>query len=391
MEKKMKNNIIYLDNNATTKIDEEVFEAMKPFLTLKYGNPSSMHKFGGQVRHDIDKAREQAASLIGASPEEIIFTGCGTESDNSAIISALQVDKKKRHIVTTVVEHEAVLLLCKKLEEQGYEVTYLNLDNTGQISLKELQEAVRDDTAVVSMMYANNETGIVFPIEKAGEIIKQKGTAIFHCDAVQAVGKLPIDLSNSSIDMLSFSGHKLHAPKGVGGLYVSKGVRFYPYIIGGHQEKTRRAGTENTASIVGMGKAFEIAKQNIDLYTNGKIKQLRDKLENALLNNISDSVVNGKDTERTGNTLSISFKNIEGESILLLLDEQDICASSGSACTSDSLEPSHVIKAMGVSHLYAHGTVRFSLSKYTTDEEIDKVIECMPGIVSKLRDISPFK
>ncbi len=381
--------IIYLDNNATTKMDQEALDEMMPFLTERYANPSSIHTFGGNIKNDIEKARQRLADLINCLAEEIIFTGCGTESDNAAIMSCLSLSEDKRHIVTSNIEHPAVLEFSKRLEKRGYDVTYLKVDNNGLINLDELKNSIRKDTAVVSIMMVNNEVGVVEPIKDAAKIAHNYG-ALFHCDAVQGLGKLPIDMHKNNVDLMSFSAHKIHGPKGVGALYIRKGVKFTSFITGGHQERGRRAGTENVASIIGFGKACELSKKNIDLYTNGKVKQLRDKLEKGLIDNISDAQVNAKDAPRSGNTLSISFKFIEGESILLLLDELGICASSGSACTSGSLEPSHVLKAMDISHLYAHGTIRFSLSKYTTDKDIDFVIEKMPGIIERLRKISPF-
>ncbi len=379
---------IYLDNNATTKVDEAVFEEMRPYFCELYGNPSSMHFFGGQVQKQVDQARQRVASLLGAFPEEIVFTACGTESDNAAIRSALEVFPNRRHIITSRVEHPAVLTLCRSLTKRGYRVTELNVDTAGRLDLDELRQAVDDNTAIVSLMYANNETGVVFPIEEVGRIVKEKG-ALFHTDAVQAVGKIRLDMSASTVDMLALSGHKLHAPKGVGALYVRKGVPFRPFLVGGHQEKSRRAGTENTASIIALGKACELAGRYLD-DENTRVKTMRDRLELELMKLIPAARINGGGAERLPNTLSIAFEFVEGEAILLLLSEFGICASSGSACTSGSLEPSHVLRAMGVPFTCAHGSIRFSLSRFTTDAEIDTVIRELPPIIRRLREISPF-
>jgi cysteine desulfurase len=379
---------VYLDNNATTKVDEAVFEEMRPYFCELYGNPSSMHFFGGQVQTKVDEARKRVAALLGALPEEIIFTACGTESDNTAIRSALEVFPEKRHIITTRVEHPAVLTMCRNLSKRGYRVTELNVDGEGRLDLEELKKAVDDDTVLVSIMYANNETGVVFPIEEIGAIVKEKG-ALFHTDAVQAVGKIPLDMSRSTIDMLSLSGHKLHAPKGIGILYLRKGVPFRPFLVGGHQEKNRRSGTENTASIIALGKACELAGKYME-DENTRVKAMRDRLEKELLALIPNGRINGGKAERLPNTLSIALEFVEGEAILLLLSEHGICASSGSACTSGSLEPSHVLRAMGVPFTCAHGSIRFSLSRFTTDAEIDLVIRELPPIIRHLREMSPF-
>lgn len=379
---------IYLDNNATTKVDEAVFEEMRPYFCELYGNPSSMHFFGGQVQKKVDEARNRVAALLGASPEEIIFTACGTESDNAAIRSALEVFPEKRHIITTRVEHPAVLTLCRNLTKRGYRVTELNVDSEGRLDLNELKAAIDDNTAIVSVMYANNETGVVFPVEEVAAIAKSKG-ALFHTDAVQAVGKIPLNMAKSAIDMLSLSGHKLHAPKGIGILYVRKGVPFRPLMVGGHQEKGRRAGTENTASIIALGKACEVAGAFMD-DENTRVKAMRDRLEKELMARIPNARINGGAAERLPNTTSIAFEFVEGEAILLLLSEKGICASSGSACTSGSLEPSHVLRAMGVPFTCAHGSIRFSLSRYTNDADIDAVIRELPPIVQRLREMSPF-
>ncbi len=379
---------IYLDNNATTRVDDAVFEEMRPYFCELYGNPSSMHYFGGQVQRKVDEARQRVASLIGAHPEEIIFTACGTESDNAAIRSALEVFPNKRHVITTRVEHPAVLTLCRGLSKHGYRVTELNVDGEGRLDMDELRSAIDENTAIVSIMYANNETGVIFPIEEIGRLVKEKG-ALFHTDAVQAVGKIPLNMTESTIDMLSLSGHKLHAPKGIGILYVRRGVPFRPLLVGGHQEKSRRAGTENTASIIGLGKACELAGNHL-VDENTRVKAMRDRLERELLRLIPAARINGGQAERLPNTLSIAFEFVEGELILLYLSELGICASSGSACTSGSLEPSHVLRAMGVPFTCAHGSIRFSLSRYTTDEEIDTVIRELPQIIRRGREMSPF-
>ncbi|AFZ17180.1 cysteine desulfurase NifS [Allocoleopsis franciscana] len=379
---------IYLDNNATTKVDDAVVRVMLPYLTEFYGNPSSMHTFGGQVGRAISEARSQVAALLGADTSEIVFTSCGTEGDNAAIRAALLAQPEKRHIVTTQVEHAAVLNLCKLMEKQGYTVTYLSVNRHGQIDLDELEASLTGNTALVSIMYANNETGVVFPIEQIGQIVKERGIT-YHVDAVQAVGKIPLNMKNSTIDMLTLSGHKLHAPKGIGALYVRKGVRFRPLLIGGHQERGRRGGTENVASIIGLGKAAELELLHLPEATQRE-KQLRDRLEKTLLATIPDCEVNGDRKNRLPNTTNIGFKFIEGEAILLSLNQYGICASSGSACTSGSLEPSHVLRAMGLPYTILHGSIRFSLCRYTTDAEIDAVIAVMPGIVERLRAMSPF-
>jgi cysteine desulfurase len=379
---------VYADNNATTKVDEAVFDEMRPYFCELYGNPSSMHFFGGQVQKKVDEARNRTATLLGASPEEIIFTACGTESNNAAIRSALEVLPERRHIITTRVEHPAVLTPCRNLSKRGYRLTELSVDGEGRLDLDELRRVIDDDTAIVSVMYANNETGVVFPIEEVGAIVKEKG-ALFHTDAVQAVGKIPMDMARSTIDMLSLSGHKLHAPKGIGALYLRKGVPFRPFLVGGHQEKSRRAGTENTAGIVALGKACELAGLFMN-DENTRVKAQRDRLESEILRLIPKVRVNGGATQRLPNTVSVAFEFVEGEAILLLLSEKGICASSGSACTSGSLEPSHVLRAMGVPFTCAHGSIRFSLSRFTTDEDIDVILREMPPVIQRLRELSPF-
>jgi len=380
--------VIYLDNNATTRVAPEVAEAMSPFFTEFYGNPSSMHFFGGGVQKHLDAARRKLGALIGAEPEEIIFTSCGTESDSTALWSALRAYPDKKHIVTTKVEHPGIINVCKFLETQGYRVTYLPVDGEGRLNLEDLKSAVTADTALVSIMWANNETGVVFPVEEAARIVHAKG-ALFHTDAVQAVGKVPISLKDAKIDMLSLSGHKLHAPKGIGALYVKKGTRFASIMMGGHQERGRRAGTENVPYIVGLGVAAELALKNMAA-ENTRVKALRDRLQAGLAGSIKNVRVNGGGAERLPNTANISFEYVEGESILIMLSEKGVCASSGSACTSGSLEPSHVMLSMAVPQTYAHGSIRFSFSVYNTEEEVDAVLREMPPIIERLRAISPF-
>ena len=379
---------IYVDNNATTQVAPEVFEEMTPYFTELYGNPSSMHFFGGQVERKVEEARERVAGLLGARPQEIIFTSCGTESDNAAIMSALRCNPDKRHVVTTRVEHPAVKNVVSHLKREGYRVTELPVDRQGLLSMEEVSRAMTDDTAIVSVMWANNETGVLFPVEEIATMAKSRDI-VFHTDAVQAVGKIPINMAENQIDMMSLSGHKLHAPKGIGVLYVRRGTRFAPFVIGGHQEGGRRGGTENVPYIIGLGKACELAATNFK-EKNLRVKSLRDKLEKGLLQSIENSMINGDREQRLPNTSSISFEYVEGESILLKLSDKGICASSGSACTSGSLEPSHVLRAMGVPFTAAHGSIRFSLSSYNTEEEIDYILEVVPPIIKQLREISPF-
>ena len=379
---------IYVDNNATTRVDPQVLDAMLPYFNDFYGNPSSMHSFGGEVAHKIDEARIKVASLINASPDEIVFTSCGTESDSTAIHAAISSVPDKKHIITSRVEHPAVKNLCEHLSKKGYRVTFVPVDRKGMLDVDYLYNSLTDDTAIVSLIWANNETGMIFPIEEISRVVKQKGI-VFHTDAVQAVGKVSVDVDKSKVDMLSLSGHKIHAPKGVGALFVRKGTRFSPFLIGGHQEGGRRGGTENVVSIIGLGKASELAENHLKEVTT-RVGQLRDKLESELLRKIPNVMINGDSENRLPNTTSISFEYVEGESILLMIDEFGICASSGSACTSGSLEPSHVLRAMGVPFTAAHGSIRFSLSIYNTEEEIDFIIEKLPPIIEHLRNLSPF-
>jgi cysteine desulfurase len=383
------NQPVYLDNNATTQTAPEVVEAMRPFFHDLYGNASSMHSFGGQVKQHVERAREQVAALIGADPGEIVFTSCGTESDNTAIHATLEAfEGRKRHIITSRVEHLAVLSVCRYHGAHGCRVTELPVDREGLLDLEQLNDAITSDTAVVSLMWANNETGVLFPMEEIADICRRKDV-VLHTDAVQAVGKIPVDMSRVPVDMLSLSGHKLHTPKGIGVLYVRKGTRFSPLMYGGHQEGGKRPGTENVPYIVGLGRAAELARERM-AEENERVRALRDRLEERVLANCPDAKLNGHKTKRLPNTANISFEYIEGEAILLMLDALGICASSGSACTSGSLDPSHVMRAMGVPFTAAHGSIRFSLSVYNTEAEVDYVVEHMPGIVNRLRELSPF-
>lgn len=379
---------VYLDNNATTQVAPEVLEEMLPYFTQFYGNPSSMHTFGGNVAKKIKEARAKLAELLGAQPEEIVFTSCGTESDSTAIWAALRANPGKRHIITSNVEHSAIKNLSEYLARHGYRVTFVPVDKMGRLDLEYLNDHLDDETAIVSLMWANNETGVIFPVEEVAARVRKRG-AIFHTDAVQTVGKVPINMAANTIDMLALSGHKLHAPKGVGALYIRRGTKFAPFLLGGHQEHGRRGGTENVAGVVGLGKAAELAAAQMT-DENTRVKALRDKLENTLLQRIPNSMVNGDRQNRLPNTSSLAFEFVEGESILLMLDEYNICASSGSACTSGSLEPSHVLRAMDVPFTAAHGSIRFSLSIYNTEAEIDLVIEKLPPIIDRLRKMSPF-
>ncbi len=388
----MTEKVVYLDNNATTMVDPKVFEVMKPYFCEYYGNPSSMHEFGGKVSKAVAKAREQVKEFFGANDaKEIIFTGSGSEGDNMAIRGVLEANKNKKHIITTKIEHPAVLNLFKYFEKQGYSVTYLSVDSKGNLDLNELSEAISDDTALVSMMYANNETGVILPVEKAARLVKQKNPKIkFHVDAVQAAGKIPLDVKNTDIDLMTIAGHKIHAPKGIGALFVKTGTLLPAFIIGGHQERGKRAGTENVPYIIGLGEACELAQKAMD-YEMTEVKRLRDKLENGILKTIYNAKVNGSTTNRVPNTTNIGFQYIEGELILLHLSDLGICASSGSACTSGSLEPSHVLKSMGVPFEALHGSIRFSLSRFTTEEEIDYVLKVLPDVIFKLNNISPYQ
>jgi len=378
---------VYFDNNATTRVLPEVVAAMLPYCTDFYGNPSSIHRFGSDVGRKIAEARAQVAALLGAAdPVEVLFTSCGTEGDNAAIRGMLEARPDKRHIVTTKVEHPAVLGLCQHLEKKGYRVTWLDVDKDGALDLAELSTALSGDTALVSIMWANNETGVIFPIEKIAELVRSQGIPL-HVDAVQAAGKIPINVSALPVDLLTISGHKFHAPKGVGALYVRRGISFPPFIIGGHQERNRRAGTENVAGIVGIGQAAEIALNRIAADSEHE-RQLRDRLEALLLATCPESRINGRNQERLPNTLNISFRYLEGESMLVLLDQQGICASTGSACTAGSAEPSHVLRAMDLPADWLQGAVRFSLSRFNSEAEVNYVNEKVPAIVQRLQGLS---
>ena len=411
----MNEKIIYLDNNATTKTCDKAMEAMMPFLTEKYGNPSSIHSFGGQTGKYIKTAREQVSALIGAAnPNEIIFTSCGTESSNMAL-KGIDYNYKK-HLITTKVEHPCVLNIAKHFEKNRHETTYLGVNSEGEIDIDEFKDSIRDDTALIAVMWANNETGVIFPVEQMAEIAKEKNPdVLFFVDAVQVAGKIPIDVKNTKIDMLSISGHKIHAPKGIGALYIRKGTLLTPLMMGGHQERGKRSGTENVAGIVALGAASEEALDYVNseiasakrecrkslkggfaglegfCATHSNVKQMRDKLEKGILEKVFNAKVNGSRLNRVPNTTNISFEYIEGELILLHLNDLNICASSGSACSSGTLEPSHVLRAMGIPFTSVHGSIRFSLSKYTSDDEIDYVLKNLPGIINKINSISPFQ
>lgn len=379
--------VYYFDNNATTRVAPEVVDAMIPFLRELWGNPSSAYAFGAQVHGHVEKAREQVAALVHADPKEVIFTSCGTESNNSAIHSAL-VTTGKRHVVTTAVEHSANMNFGDYLQRRGFEVTYLPVESDGSLDLHLLEKSIRPDTAIVSVMYANNETGVVFPIEEVAALCRSKET-LCHTDAVQVPGKLKIDVKQLGVDFLSLSAHKLHAPKGVGMLYVKRRTKYTPYVIGGHQEKGRRGGTESVANIVAFGRAAELAMATLN-DENTRVRALRDRLENFILTNIPNTVRNGAKEPRLPNTANIAFDFVEAEAVLLLLDQIGVCASSGSACTTGSLDPSHVLTAMGVKPMRARGSVRFSLGIYNTEDEVDYLIQHLPPIIQKLRDISPL-
>ncbi len=384
--------MIYLDNNATTKVDERVLDAMLPFLKEDYANPSSMYDFAKKPAAAIKEARVKVRDLLGVSNEkDIYFTSCGSESANTAIKGVLNCNREKRHIITTKVEHPCVLNTYKELEKNGYEVDYIGVNSQGELDIDEFKNKLRKDTALVSVMYANNETGVIYPVEEIGEYIKSKSPDTrFFVDAVQAAGKIPINVKGTNIDLLGISGHKFHAPKGVGVLYVKPDVRFTPLINGGHQERGLRAGTENVPYIVGIGKAAELAKDALDFELK-EVKRLRDKLEEGILKNVFNARLNSSINKRVPNTSNIGFEYVEGELILLHMSDIGVCASSGSACTSGSLEPSHVLRAMGVPFTALHGSIRFSLSRFTKESDIDFVIENMPKIMDKLTSISPFQ
>jgi cysteine desulfurase len=382
--------IVYLDNNATTRVAPEVRDAMQPYLAEAYGNPSSAHTFGREMRRSIERAREQVAELLGAADaSEIAFTSCGTESDNWAIRGVLEMQADKRHIITTRVEHEAVRNLCEQLERNGYEVTWLDVDSEGLLNLEDLRAALRPDTGLVSVMLANNETGVLFPIEEIGQTVREHSKAAFHVDGVQAVGKIPIDLRNTSVDLFSLSGHKFHAPKGVGALYIRSGIKLAPFLIGGGQERGRRAGTESVPYIVALGAACAMAG---NFEEHAGIRSLRDQLEDTILAAIPNARLNGTGNRerRLPNTANISFEHIEGESILARLDEAGICVSTGSACNAESHVSSAVLRAMDVPYSTAQGSIRFSLGRYNTQSEIDYTLASLPGIITQLRELSPY-
>jgi cysteine desulfurase len=381
--------LYYFDNNATTRVAPEVLDEMLPFLTEHWGNPSSAYVFSKHVAQKLETAREQVAALINADPKEIVFTSCGTESNNTAIHSALALQPTKRHFITTAVEHSANLKYGEFLQRQGFSVTYLPVESDGSIDIHLLDQRIRPDTAIVSIMWANNETGVIFPIEEIAAICASRGVW-FHTDAVQTPGKVPIDVRASGVDFLSLSAHKLHAPKGIGMLYIKRRTKFQPYLIGGHQERGRRGGTENVPYIIGFGKAAELAQAHLS-DENTRVRALRDRLEHGLLSTIPHTTRNGAREPRLPNTANISFQFVESEAVLLMLDQLGICASSGSACTTGSVEPSHVLTAMGVNPVRARGSVRFSLGIYNTDAEVDYVLQHLPGIIAKLRAISPLE
>ena len=381
---------VYFDNNATTQVAPEVRDAMLPFFGELYGNPSSMHAFGGAIAKDLDRAREEVARFLNAEPDEIIFTSCATESDNSAIRGTADYFGKDLKVVTTAVEHPAVLQPCRRLKALGHEVVELPVDSLGRLDLAQLEHELENSkpATLVSIMWANNETGVLFPIAKVAEICKAHG-AILHTDAVQVAGKIPVDVKKVPVDMLSMSGHKFHAPKGVGIFYVRRGTKLKPFMLGGHQERTRRAGTENVPYVVGLAKACELARLGMADEAK-KLTALRDRLEAGILAACPNVRVNGDKANRLPNTLNVSFEYIEGEAIAYHLSDLGICISTGSACASGSLDPSHVIRAMGVPFTAVHGSVRFSLSRYNTMDEVDYVLDKLPPVIKNLRELSPF-
>jgi cysteine desulfurase len=378
---------LYFDNNATTALDPVVIEAMLPYLTDFYGNPSSAYSFGSRVARAIAAAREKVATLIGCEPREIIFTSCGTEGNNAAIASALAADRDRKHIVTTAVEHSATKNYCGQLARRGYEVTWLPVDELGRIDLRDAEEAIRDDTAIVTVMWANNETGVLYPVEELAALAHAKG-AFFHTDAIQAVGKVPVDVKSAPIQFLSLSGHKLHAPKGVGALYVDRRCRFTPFLIGGGQEDGRRAGTENVASIVALGMAAELAGASLHEERTA-VRAMRDRFESALLEEIPGAAINGDPEHRLPNTSNLHLPGVEGEALLVLLDKAGVCASAGSACTTGSLHPSHVLTAMGFSAERARSSLRFSFGRFNRMDEIERGIRIVCDSVTRLRSLSP--
>ncbi len=377
--------MIYLDNNSTTRLADQVFQVMEPYLREQYGNASSLHLMGQAARHAVETAREQVARLIGARPRQVVFTSGGTEADNLAILGTLAAYPTKRHLVTTAVEHLAVHSLCQRLESQGYRVTYINVDSAGHLDLEAFAEALDEETALASVMHANNETGVIFPIREVAEITAARGVPL-HVDAVQTLGKLPIDVAALGANLVSFSAHKMHGPKGVGALYVGRGARLRSQLVGGHQERDIRPGTENVAAIVGLGAAAELAGRRLKDGLSS-VAALRDRLEAGILEQVNFAHVIGDGQPRTVNTSNICFESLAAEAILVTLSEQGVCTSSGSACSSGSLEPSHVLKAMGIEERIAHGAVRFSLSHETTEEEVDQALEIVPRVVHRLASI----
>ena len=379
---------VYMDNNATTKMPAEVMGAMLPYMSKYYGNPSSSYEIGAAVREKIDEARRNVADLIGAEPEEIIFTSGGTESDNTAIRSAISLQPDKKTIVTSSVEHPAIRSLCTHLSKKGYRIIEIPVSKYGEPDIEKYEKSLNEDTALATIMWANNETGVLFPVKIAAEMARKKGI-LFHTDAVQAAGKIDINLKNTAIDMLSLSGHKIHGPKGTGVLYVRSGTPFYPMMMGGHQETGRRAGTENTPGIIGLGKASKLAVHHLK-ENSYRIRKLRNRLEKGIIESVPGASINGYNVPRLPNTSNISFENIDGESILLMLDEIGVSVSTGSACSSGSQDPSHVLLAMGLSPLKAKSSVRFSLGIDNTDDDVELVLEHIPGIIEQLRSISPL-
>jgi cysteine desulfurase len=378
--------IIYLDNNATTQVDPAVFEAMMPWLREEYGNPSSVYSLGKRAAAALDTAREQVASLIHGAPDELVFTSCGSESINSAILSAASIDPDKTHIITSAVEHSATIKLCEHLARRGYEITWLPVDELGRLDIERLESAIRPDTALVTLLWANNETGVLFPIEEVAGLTNVRKVAL-HVDAVQGVGKLALNVGELGVQFLSVSGHKLHSPKGVGALYIHKRTRFTPWLRGS-QESARRGGTQNVSSIVALGKAAEIAAAHLSA-DPGRIKRLRDRFEESILKSVAGAEVNGEREHRLPNTTNIAFEGIESEGALMLLDERGICCSAGSACTSGSVHPSHVLKAMGFSNYRARSSLRFSFGRFNTEEEVDIASAAVPEVINKLRRLAP--
>ena len=377
--------LIYLDNNATTRVDPAVLEAMLPYLTELYGNPSSAYRFGKQVDTALETARTQVAGLLGCEPQEIVFTSCGTEATNAAILSALSADPDRQHIVTTRVEHSATLKMCETLAKRGVEITWLGVDSKGQLDLEETRKAVRADTALLTAMWANNETGTLFPIDALQRIAREKGV-YFHSDAVQVAGKLPLQMRQADIQFLSLSGHKLHCPKGVGALYINRKTRFSPFLVGGSQENGKRGGTQNVASIVGFGKACELAAATLQADAE-QVRVLRDHFEGRVLAEVTGASINGDPVHRLPNTTNLAFANIDSEALLLLLDDQGVCCSAGSACTSGSVHPSHVLKAMGHSDAHARSSLRFSFSKFNSLAETDHAVAALLKAVAKIRSL----